>query len=76
MVVIDSEFNDSEKLHNSELSLIDSFKKGELSSGKVSELLGVDKTELRKLLSSMNIPLINEDRCEAVEEAKKLLGSL
>jgi predicted HTH domain antitoxin len=49
---------------------------GDISLGKMAELLGVDKNELRGVLSDMNLPIINTDAQEAVNEANRLIKSL
>ena len=43
--------------------------------GKMAELLETSKTELRETLADMNLPILNQDVYEAMEEAKKLLDA-
>lgn len=61
--------------NNLDDKLIESLEKGELSLGKIANLLEMDKAKLRMKLSEMNISVINESVGEVIEEAKTLLGT-
>jgi len=67
--------NDNLRFGLTRATVLQAWKQGELSLGKMAELLEVSKDELRKTLVDMNIPVINQDIDEAKEEAKKLLAS-
>ena len=54
---------------------LQAWKQGDLSLGKMAELLETSKAELRETLADMNLPTFNEGVDEAMEEAKKLLSS-
>ena len=66
----------SEELRLNHSNLIRRFKMGELSLGKMAKLLEIEKIELRKTLSVLDIPIINESVGEAVDEANRLLTTL
>jgi len=67
--------NDNLRFGLTRATALQAWKQGELSLGKMAELLEISKDELRKILADMNIPVINQDIDEAKEEAKKLLVS-
>jgi len=66
--------NDNLRFGLTRATVLQAWKQGELSLGKMAELLETSKDELRKILAEMNIPVINQDANEAMEEAEKLLA--
>ena len=54
---------------------LQAWRNGDISLGKMAELLEMDKEELRKILADMKLPIIDYDVQEAIEEAKQLLES-
>lgn len=67
--------NDNLRFGLTRATVLQAWKQGELSLGKMAELLQTDKTELRETLSAMHLPVINESVDDALEEAKKLLDA-
>lgn len=63
-----SEF--SNLLHSSELQ---AWRNGDISLGKMAELLGVRKQDLREHLADLKHPIIDTDKQEAIDEAIMLL---
>lgn len=53
---------------------LQAWKQGDISLGKMAELLRTDKAQLRETLSAMHLPILSEDVDEAIAEAKQLLG--
>ena len=62
----DSMINQSIK----ELLYFDLYKKEEISFGKLAEFLGVRKDKLRKMFASLDMPVIEYDASEVMEELK------
>ncbi len=52
---------------------LQAWRNGDISLGKMAELLGMDKYELRKVLSDMRLPIIDYSAEEAEAEADFLL---
>jgi len=67
--------NDNLRFGLTRATALQAWKQGELSLGKMAELLQTDKAELRETLSAMHLPVINESVDDALEEAKKLLDA-
>lgn len=67
--------NDNLRFGLTRATALQAWKQGELSLGKMAELLETDKAELRETLSAMHLSVINESVEDALEEAKKLLDS-
>jgi antitoxin (DNA-binding transcriptional repressor) of toxin-antitoxin stability system len=67
--------NDNLRFGLTRATALQAWKQGDLSLGKMAELIGINKTELRETLADMNLPVINQDVDEAMDEAKKLLVS-
>ena len=67
--------NDNLRFGLTRATALQAWKQGDLSLGKMADLLGTSKSELRETLSDMNLPVINQDVDEAKEEAQKLLAS-
>ena len=67
--------NDNLRFGLTRATALQAWKQGDLSLGKMAELLETSKSELRETLSDMNLPVINQDVDEAKEEAQKLLAS-
>lgn len=67
--------NDNLRFGLTRATALQAWRQGDISLGKMAELLQIDKTELRKTLSMMHISAIDEDVDETVKEAKKLLRS-
>lgn len=68
---------DSEEMRNA-LLLYPSIANNTISHGRAAELLGMHKTELIKLYSSLGIPYIDmtdEEFDEEIQTVKKLLGA-
>ncbi len=55
-------------------SALQAWKQGDISLGKMAELLQIDKTQLRETLSSMHLLVLNESVHEAMAEADQLLN--
>ena len=53
-----------------ELLFFDLYKKNEISFGKLAEFLGVRKDKLRRMFSSLNMPVIEYDVNEVEDELK------
>lgn len=68
--------NDNLRFGLTRATALQAWKQGDLSLGKMAELLETDKAELRETLSAMHLSVINESVDDAVKEAKKLLGAL
>jgi len=54
---------------------LQAWRNGDISLGKMAELLDMDKQVLRGVLSDMNLPIIDSDEQDAIEEARLLLGN-
>lgn len=67
--------NDNLRFGLTRATALQAWKQGELSLGKMAELLQIDKAELRETLAAMHLPVINESVDDAFEEAKKLLDA-
>ena len=52
---------------------LQAWRNGDISLGKMAELLDMNKQELRSILAKMNLPVIDTDVQEAIEEAEQLL---
>jgi len=55
-----------------EILYFDLYKKGEISFGKLAQLLGVRKSKLRKMFASMNMPVIDYNPKEITQELEIL----
>ncbi len=55
-----------------ELLLFDLYKTGEISFGKLAELLNVNKEKLRKMFITLNMPVINYSPDEIKDELELL----
>ena len=53
-----------------ELLYFDLYKNDEISFGKLAEFLGVRKDKLRRMFTSLNMPVIDYDAGEVTEELK------
>jgi len=53
-----------------ELLYFDLYKKDEISFGKLAEFLGVRKDKLRRMFASMDMPVIDYDASEVLDELK------
>jgi prevent-host-death family protein len=51
-----------------EILFFDLYKKGEISFSKLAQFLGVRKDKLRKMFASLNIPVIDYEANEVLEE--------
>jgi len=51
-----------------ELLYFDLYKKDEISFGKLAEFLGVRKDKLRRMFASMNMPVIDYDVSDVLDE--------
>lgn len=51
-----------------ELLYFDLYKKDEISFGKLAEFLGVRKDKLRRIFASMNMPVIDYDVSDVLDE--------
>ncbi|MEE9444558.1 MAG: UPF0175 family protein [Cocleimonas sp.] len=67
--------NDNLRFGLTRATALQAWKQGDLSLGKMADLLGLKKSELRETLADMNIPILNEDADVAKTEAKNLLAS-
>lgn len=67
--------NDNLRFGLTRATALQAWRQGEISLGKMAELVQIDKSELRGILSSMHLSVLNESTDDAVEEAKKLLQS-
>ena len=67
--------NDNLRFGLTRATALQAWKQGDLSLGKMAELLETSKAELRETLADMNLAILNEGADEAMEEAKKLLAS-
>ena len=67
--------NDNLRFGLTRATALQAWKQGDLSLGKMAELLQINKTQLRETLSAMHLPVITEDVDDAVAEAKHLLNS-
>ncbi len=67
--------NDNLRFGLTRATALQAWKQGDLSLGKMAELLETSKAELREILADMNLPVLNEGTEEAMKEAKKLLAS-
>jgi len=67
--------NDNLRFGLTRATALQAWKQGDLSLGKMAELLETSKAELRETLADMNLPILNEGVDEAMEEATKLLAS-
>jgi prevent-host-death family protein len=54
---------------------LQAWKQGDISLGKMAELLQMDKAQLRETLSSMNLSVLTESADDAVAEAQQLSQS-
>ena len=62
----DSMINQSIK----ELLYFDLYKKDEISFGKLAEFLGVNKRKLRKMFTTLEMPIINYEAKDVIDELK------
>ena len=53
---------------------LQAWRNGDISLGKMAEMLQMEKSELRKILSDMHLPIINTSKQEAQQEAEQLLN--
>lgn len=67
--------NDNLRFGLTRATALQAWKQGDISLGKMAELLETDKTRLRETLSAMHLPVMDETVDEAVAEAKRLLKS-
>jgi prevent-host-death family protein len=67
--------NDNLRFGLTRATVLQAWKQGDLSLGKMAELLEISKVELREILADMNLPILSEDADTAIKEAKKLLSS-
>ncbi len=51
-----------------EILFFDLYKKGEISFGKLAQFLGMRKDKLRRMFASLNIPVIDYNAGEVLEE--------
>ena len=51
-----------------EILYFDLYKKGEISFGKLAEFLGVRKDKLRRMFTSLDIPMLDYDSSEVAQE--------
>ena len=65
--------NDNLRFGLTGATALQAWKQGDISLGKMAELLGMNKVDLRQTLSSMGLAVLNESPEEAVEEAQHLL---
>lgn len=61
----------SNLLHSSELQ---AWRNGDISLGKMAELLGVGKHDLRVHLADLKFPIVDTTEQEAIDEANYLLS--
>lgn len=54
---------------------LQAWRNGDISLGKMAELLEMGKEELRGVLADMNLPVIDTSEEDAIEEARLLLGA-
>ena len=55
-----------------EILYLDLYKKGEISFGKLAQLMRVKKNKLRKMFASMNMPVIDYNPKEVAQELEIL----
>lgn len=67
--------NDNLRFGLTRATALQAWKQGDISLGKMADLLQMDKARLRETLSAMHLPVISESVDEAVAEAKKLMDS-
>ncbi|HIO92605.1 MAG TPA: type II toxin-antitoxin system prevent-host-death family antitoxin [Leucothrix mucor] len=67
--------NDNLRFGLTRATALQAWKQGELSLGKMAELLQIDKVELRAILSAMHLPMLDESVDEAIAEAQSLLDA-
>jgi antitoxin (DNA-binding transcriptional repressor) of toxin-antitoxin stability system len=65
--------NDNLRMGLTRATALQAWKQGDISLGKMAELLQINKSQLRETLASMNISIINESAGDALAEAQQLI---